>query len=331
MTRTSSAHLLAVPACRSVAALLTLVSVVTSCGGDSPTSMRVPDRVSLGKGGGGSGDPTVTSTDPVSASQDTTLDVTVLGSGFTTGAKATWSLGGDTTQVHVQSTKVVSSGKIVAHIQVPASAPVASYDVVVTLSDGKKGVGAELFAITYSDPTATFEFPLADAALGVKSDHLYSNGTYSLYADRVCGVEAKIFATTQLSNTGDATMQTATRKCPTYTRSLTFVYGDGVVAASTVFVNVREIKNTTYAIPPGATVTRGLHMNETRCGGLVWQGTLYDGTVTGADSVLVTRVAGDTWHVQSQPAPLDKAYCKASGILYHIPVDLVVVSNHPLP
>jgi len=35
---------------------------------------------------------------------------------------------------------------------------------------------------TVTDPTATYRFPLADAALSVKSDHAFADGTYSVYA-----------------------------------------------------------------------------------------------------------------------------------------------------
>jgi hypothetical protein len=126
-----------------------------SCQPEGPTGMRTPGEVSLAKGGsggggggGGSGTAvTVTSTDPASAIQDTTISVSVFGTGFTNGAKAKWSLDGDTTQIIVKSTKVVNSGKLIAQIVVPATALVGSYDVIVTLSNGKNGVGAEMFTV----------------------------------------------------------------------------------------------------------------------------------------------------------------------------------------
>jgi len=72
----------------------------------------------------------------------------VIGSGFATGANAQWSLGGDTTSVTTNSTTLVSSTELVAVITVSGTAPLALYDVSVTNRDGKKGVGAELFAVT---------------------------------------------------------------------------------------------------------------------------------------------------------------------------------------
>ena len=116
-----------------------------------------------------------------------------------------WSLGGDTTKVHVKSTKYVSSSQLVAQIIVPPTAPVASYDVQVLLREGKKGVGAELFEVLEGTPWAAFHFPLDDGLLAVQSDHLYINGAYSAYTNDVCGVRSLIF-TGELPGSGDATM-----------------------------------------------------------------------------------------------------------------------------
>ena len=145
------------------AAVLALVALM-ACQADAPTSTLPLDGASLAKGGGGGpggggggSAPTVTSANPPSAVQDTTIDVDVFGTGFTSGAKAKWSLSGDTTQVIVKSTKVVNSTKLTARIQVPATALVGSYDVIVTLSNGKTGVGAEMFAVQ-SRPLYKFRF-----------------------------------------------------------------------------------------------------------------------------------------------------------------------------
>ena len=332
------------PKRRSIGAAVLVLVAVMACQADAPTSTLPLDDVSLAKGGGGGGGgsggvaPTVTSTDPPSTVRDTTIDVAVFGTGFTTGAKATWSLAGDTTQVHVKSTKVVSSSQLIARIVVPATATVASYDVEVTLSSGKKGVGAEMFEVLIGDPTAEFWFPLDDTALGVRSDHLFVSGGSSVYANGVCGVASKIFATEQYSNSGDATQTSANpssggRKCVNYPRLVTVDYGDGDVRSSTVFMNVRQIANTTYQIPIGTTVKRSMAIQESRCEKLVWQtANLLDGTPTqGADSVNVTRIAADSWRVETQAHPANKAYCLADGQTYHIAVRLTVVSSRPLP
>jgi len=267
--------------------------------------------------------------------RDTTIDVSVFGTGFTTGAKATWSLAGDTTQVHVKSTKVVSSDKLIARIQVPATAPLTSYDVEVTLSNGKKGVGAEMFEVLLGDPSASFWFPTDDALLGLRSDGQFLSGASSVYTGGVCGVNSKIFATTAASNSGDAIMHTNNpankdRKCAQYPRKITVVFGPGDQSTSPAFINVREIANTSYQIPIGATVRRALHINEARCDGLVFTGQ-FAGVSTGADSVNVTRTGGSSWLVETQPFPDNEAYCRLTGQKHNIAVRFTVVTDRPMP
>ncbi|HUQ79902.1 MAG TPA: hypothetical protein VM076_02125, partial [Gemmatimonadaceae bacterium] len=92
---------------------------------------------------------TVASTDPSYAHQgDTQLTVRVLGSGFAPGSKAKWIRGSDSTSVTTNSTAYVSSTELRAVISVSGTAPLALYDVMVANLDGKKGVGAEKFAVT---------------------------------------------------------------------------------------------------------------------------------------------------------------------------------------
>lgn len=156
-----------------VSALVALIAV-TACQPDFPTGTLAVGDASLAKGGPGGGGgggggggvaPTITATDPASTVQDTTLDVSIIGTGFTNGAKAKWSLAGDTTQVIVKSTKVVSADRIVARITVPVTAAVGSYDVIVTLSNGKQGVGAEMFAVQ-TRPLYKFRFISGITAAG---------------------------------------------------------------------------------------------------------------------------------------------------------------------
>ena len=109
-----------------------------------------------------------------------------------------------------------------------------------------------------TDPTATWIYPLNDAALAVRSDHLYSDGSNSVYADGVCNISTTIFATTARSNSGDATLNTgANGRC---IRHFTFAYPDGYSETLPSFNNLRMIENSTYSIPIGTTVERQLHM-----------------------------------------------------------------------
>ena len=321
------------------AVLTAVFAVVAACQGDAPSSPGSIGAPSLAKGGGGGSSgtaPTVSSTSPSMAFQDTTIDVSVFGSGFTTGAKAAWSLNGDTTKVHVKSTKVISSTELAVRIEIPAFAPVATYDVEVMLTNGKKGVGAEMFEVLQGDPEASFLFPLDDAALGVRSDHLYVSGTTSVYASGVCGVNAKIFATTEASNSGDAVMQMenprfSARKCADYPRTLTVVFGPGDQQTGTANMNVRHIANTSYSMPIGSTDHHAFVITEARCGGLRWTTQNPAGEYFGGDSVNVTRVDASTWLVESQPYPNNKAHCANNGQLYNIDVRLIVKSDRPLP
>jgi hypothetical protein len=97
---------------------------------------------------------TVASANPKFADRGTTLDVHVIGSGFTAGAQATWLLHGiaDPAHVRTNNTKVVSSTEVVANITVASDADLAYWDVKIALAGGKNGVGAELFEITTATP-----------------------------------------------------------------------------------------------------------------------------------------------------------------------------------
>ncbi|HEY8832976.1 MAG TPA: hypothetical protein VIM21_10780 [Gemmatimonadaceae bacterium] len=92
---------------------------------------------------------TVKSTSPDSASVDSTLDVHVFGSGFDAGSRANWAIKGVVSpKVVTNSMRFVSSTELVANITIAPDAPLASYDVMVTTSSGKGGIGTECFVVT---------------------------------------------------------------------------------------------------------------------------------------------------------------------------------------
>jgi uncharacterized membrane protein len=125
--------------------LLAFCAAVTGCAG-SPTSVSDDGAPALGKAAAG---PTVTSTDPVEAPQAVTIDVHVFGSGFDRGSKADFQRGGvSDPKVHVNGTTYRSASELVANITIAADAPTVAYDVAVTTSRGKKGIGTELFLVT---------------------------------------------------------------------------------------------------------------------------------------------------------------------------------------
>jgi hypothetical protein len=189
-----------------------------------------------------------------------------------------------------------------------------------------------LFAKPAPALTAMIKLPLADAGLSLKSDSKFSDGTYSLYADGVCGITGTIFVGGSGDEVVDGSNPSASdRKCVYYPRKVTVLYPDGIAEVIPgPLMSVREVENQTYLIPIGFTATRQFHVrtNTTRCDGVHW------GAPIGGDSVLVTRTAANTWHVYTQPYPNDQAACKRSTgntLLGHMPVDLWIVSSQALP
>jgi probable HAF family extracellular repeat protein len=94
--------------------------------------------------------PAVTAALPSYAHQgDVGVDVRILGTGFDQGSVASWERGGIADpKVNVRSTRFVSSTELVATIDVAPDATIALYDVAVTTSTRKKGIGMERFTVT---------------------------------------------------------------------------------------------------------------------------------------------------------------------------------------
>src|ERR1041385_3090418 len=97
-------------------ALVSILSIL-SCVNQRDASVAGPN---LAKGGGSS-DPTVTSTDPPGTKQNITLDVRVFGTGCDRGSNASFARDGIVDpKLHVNSTSYVSSGELVANLTVAA-------------------------------------------------------------------------------------------------------------------------------------------------------------------------------------------------------------------
>jgi probable HAF family extracellular repeat protein len=96
------------------------------------------------------GGPSVSSVDPDSSQPGVTLDITVNGSGFDQGSTVRLERGGaPASGVTTNATTYVTSRKLIANITIAAAADTGKYDVAVTTSGGRKGVGIELFTVTY--------------------------------------------------------------------------------------------------------------------------------------------------------------------------------------
>jgi len=127
--------------------LLVLGAFAAGCAVPTDTSQSRP---SLAKAATA---PAVTATNPTDAPQDTTLDVHVLGSGFDRGSKVAFARDGVVdTKLQVNATQYRTSGQLIANVTIAADAVITSYDVMVTTSSGKKGIGTELFAVTSLEP-----------------------------------------------------------------------------------------------------------------------------------------------------------------------------------
>lgn len=120
--------------------------LLVSCGEELPTAAGGRP---LGVAGKPAGDPIVNSTDPPEAPRGTTLDVRVLGSGFDNGSVVDLELDGQPSEkIHTNATRYVSSRELVANLTIDPDAPVERYDVAVTTTKGKRGIGIERFAVT---------------------------------------------------------------------------------------------------------------------------------------------------------------------------------------
>ena len=94
-------------------------------------------------------DMSVTKAAPDSATQDTTLDVAITGTGFVAGTTASWTIAGgqDPLQVRTNSTRFVSSRQLIANITISRGASIGKWDIVVTAAGKKGGIGTESFTI----------------------------------------------------------------------------------------------------------------------------------------------------------------------------------------
>jgi probable HAF family extracellular repeat protein len=139
--------------CGSTTLAVGILLGVAACGETPVTAPENPAADGARGSTGGSGGPRVSATDPDTGFRGTTINVQVLGSGFDQGSKAMWALNGDTTfvttKIRTNSTQYVSSKKLIANITIGGDAPLDLYDVIVLTAGGKKGIGLELFAVTY--------------------------------------------------------------------------------------------------------------------------------------------------------------------------------------
>jgi len=181
------------------------------------------------------------------------------------------------------------------------------------------------------DPTATWKIPVDDAALSLRRDRQFTSADgFSVYADGVCRVSAKIFATTAYSNTGDATIDITSPKGNSCGRRFHLIYPDGATDFFDSFSNLNALQSTTSRIAIRTTEPRRLIIGTVpRCGRVIFgdNGRVGEGT----DKLNVTRLDGHTWHVQSGVVGSDRALCESTGAIYNLQVNFDVVASRDLP
>ena len=321
----------------SAALLLTLIACA-GCSDQSPTTPWIA------AGAGGGGDPTVTATDPDSATQDTTLDVVITGSNFDPGSAAQWAIDGvPSPKVHTNSTRFVTSKRLVANITIALDADTVLYDVLVTTPSGKKGIGTELFRVRQKgpppeNPPAIFEYPVNDAAFKIRSDHraeyLSTDGLRYTYEAGVCGVSAQFFA----YGSGDATMDPDAvpikgpeKQACGAARTITIIFDQpadvGPPRANPVATGgYFHVFNELWQMPIGVEQEVQGGFNGAGCNVLRFKpdpgrnGIVYPGS----DKLLAFRLDASTWRVRTKPYPDNKGWCDAEGRFYHLPFELTV-------
>ena len=120
----------------------------------------------------------VTSADPPSAPQGTVnLNVTIRGSGFKNGAQANFFVTGTQNPggIVVNQTTFLSSSKLVANIDIAEAAVISKFDIEV-LSNGRRGKGTELFAVTVKGGGPAGQIPVEAALRDASGDKIRSDG-----------------------------------------------------------------------------------------------------------------------------------------------------------
>lgn len=133
------------------AALIALATFTVSCReGDEPTAPQVQAATGGPTTIAGGPTTTVSSVVPDSSKRGVNLDITVNGSGFDQGSVVGLERQGvPAAGITTNATTFVTPRKLVANITIAADADTGKYDVAVTTSRGRKGVGIELFAVLY--------------------------------------------------------------------------------------------------------------------------------------------------------------------------------------
>jgi uncharacterized protein YcfL len=334
--------------------------LILACSSDPSSPDRAPSSVRFARS---TSDVVVSSTAPDSATQDTTVDVTIGGSGFTSDMVATWALAGvsDPTQVRTNSTRYVNSRTLVANITISATATTGSWDVQVS-SKSKGGIGTELFTVktrhvsTDTKPSVVWmdsvnvapsnQTPAWEAAL-ITGDYrdrtgspLTGRGVSGEYYFNFCGVDGYMQSNTTsypqaaLNMDADHLYSASTMDGPCGGSRYYQFFFSGRASAPLRFAPQHYVlKIGDLAV--GQSLIEEVHfgIQQTNCSTL-----RFDDAYPPASNALVVRLADSVvagvvsrrWHVQSQGT--HRAMCtiftnkgpKPTGVTYYLPFAFVI-------
>jgi hypothetical protein len=183
MTAALLSRRFAVARSRAIALVALLIAACSAPSIDGP--LVVPSAPAAARPATG---PSVASTNPSYGKRGTTVDVRVIGSGFTAGAQATWLLHGvaDPARVQTNSTTYVSSTELVANITISGDASLEYWDVQVALAGGKNGVGTESFEVTTAQALGAAQYVYAGSETGQAAG--YNGGSTAFVYDDAFGM-----------------------------------------------------------------------------------------------------------------------------------------------
>jgi hypothetical protein len=233
--------------------------------------------------------PTVTAALPNQATQDTTLDVQITGSGFDAGSHASFELQGVVdSRVHVNSTRYLKSTAVVANVTIARDAIVSQYDVAVTTATGKKGIGTDAFTVQQHSALPAWTI---DASQSVN----FASDGRGDYVSGQCGIQGAIFYDNYDPATGiggDVTLDniSATGSAGCAPRKITATLNGAVL--NVPFLAIRTIVNLAVGASRTQNFVAQVDGNTKCCTRLGWW-TVADGGAGG--QIVLTRTASDTW------------------------------------
>jgi hypothetical protein len=236
--------------------------------------------------------PTVTSTTPSYGYQGTVnLNVTINGSGFDAGTHASWYLNGAPyAKITVNSTSYVSSSQLVANISIASDADIGGYDVVVTASTTKQGIGSDCFMVTLAVPIPIVGYAINMAGQVVGNPPTSNKTVGALWDPRIGMVTLPNASTAYgIDESGGTIAGQDNNYAPTVWTSTGGAAGPWT--------------QTTLSLPPGLKTGRGLTIASDANGNALFIAGNYRLSSFANRPVVWTRTPSNTWQPQFDTLP----------------------------